>query len=96
MSRQLRQALERVARRFRHERLWSSLALCWLAWALVGWGIADCSASGRDVAGFQAAGCWRRSRSQCWRRRACAWSGRCDRRAIRAGWPGASRPSIPS
>ena len=36
MSRELRQALERVARRIREVRLWSSLALCWLAWALVG------------------------------------------------------------
>jgi hypothetical protein len=38
MSRQLYEALERVARRFRHERLWGSLALCWLAWAFAGWG----------------------------------------------------------
>ena len=36
MSWQLRQALERVARRVREVRLWSSLALCWLAWTLVG------------------------------------------------------------
>ena len=33
------QALERVARRFRHERLFSSLAICWLVWALVGCGM---------------------------------------------------------
>ncbi len=33
---ELRQALERVARRVREVRLWSSLALCWLAWALLG------------------------------------------------------------
>ncbi len=38
MSRQLNQALDGVARRFRQERLWGSLALCWLAWALLGWG----------------------------------------------------------
>ncbi|MFI5455503.1 MAG: hypothetical protein ACHRXM_08630 [Isosphaerales bacterium] len=38
MSRQLDQALERVARRFRRERLWSSLAICWLAWACAVWG----------------------------------------------------------
>ncbi|MGO9471404.1 MAG: hypothetical protein ACLQVF_45520 [Isosphaeraceae bacterium] len=37
MNSQLRQSLERVARRFRHARLWSGLALCWLAWAIVGW-----------------------------------------------------------
>ena len=36
MSWKLRQALERVARRVREVRLWSSLALCWSAWALVG------------------------------------------------------------
>ncbi|SIO41371.1 hypothetical protein SAMN05444166_4502 [Singulisphaera sp. GP187] len=36
MSTELRQALEQVARRFRQVRLWSSLALCWLAWAIVG------------------------------------------------------------
>ena len=31
MSTELRQALEQVARRFRQVRLWSGLALCWLA-----------------------------------------------------------------
>jgi Domain of unknown function (DUF4175) len=36
MSWQLQQVLERVARRVRELRLWSSLALCWLAWALIG------------------------------------------------------------
>ena len=36
MSRQLRDVLERVARRVREVRLWNSLALCWSAWALVG------------------------------------------------------------
>jgi hypothetical protein len=36
MRRELRQALEQVARRFRHARLWSGLALCWLGWAFVG------------------------------------------------------------
>ncbi len=36
MSWQLRQVLERVAHRVREVRLWSSLALCWLAWACVG------------------------------------------------------------
>jgi hypothetical protein len=39
MSMSLFQALERVARRFRRERLFSSLALCWLVWALVGCGM---------------------------------------------------------
>ncbi len=39
MSMSLFQALERVARRFRHERLFSSLAICWMAWALVGCGM---------------------------------------------------------
>jgi hypothetical protein len=39
MSMSLFQALERVARRFRNERLFSSLALCWLVWALVGCGM---------------------------------------------------------
>ncbi len=36
MNSELRQSLERVARRFRHVKLWSGLALCWLAWAVVG------------------------------------------------------------
>src|SRR5260370_186788 len=36
MSTELRQALEEVARRFRHVRLWGGLALCWLAWAVLG------------------------------------------------------------
>ena len=40
MSNELRQALEQVARRFRHIRLWSALAICWLLWAFVGWGLA--------------------------------------------------------
>jgi hypothetical protein len=35
MSGQLRLVLEGVARRVREVRLWNSLALCWLAWALV-------------------------------------------------------------
>ena len=39
MSMSLFQALERVARRFRRERLFSSLAICWLVWALVGCGM---------------------------------------------------------
>ena len=52
MSMALRQALERVARRFRRERLWSSLALCWLVWALVGCGMKTAVVSG---------GCRRRS-----------------------------------
>ncbi len=39
MSMSLFQALERVARRFRHERLFSSLAICWMVWALVGCGM---------------------------------------------------------
>lgn len=40
MSTELRQALERVARRFRHVWLWSLLALCWLVWGLIGLGLA--------------------------------------------------------
>ena len=36
MTMELRRALESVARRFRHVRLWAALALCWLAWAIVG------------------------------------------------------------
>ena len=39
MSMTLFQAVERVARRFRRERLWSSLAICWIVWALLGWGM---------------------------------------------------------
>src|SRR5437899_11181332 len=39
MSTELRQALEQVARRFRHVRLWSGLALCWLTWAVLGLGL---------------------------------------------------------
>ena len=39
MSMSLFQALERVARRFRRERLFSSLAICWMVWALVGCGM---------------------------------------------------------
>lgn len=40
MSIELRQALEQVARRFRRVRLWGGLALCWLTWAFLGWGLA--------------------------------------------------------
>ena len=36
MSTELRRALEQVARRFRHVRLWSGLTVCWLVWALTG------------------------------------------------------------
>ena len=36
MSTELRRALEQVARRFRHARLWSGLTLCWLIWAIAG------------------------------------------------------------
>ncbi len=36
MSGRLRQALEQVARRFRHVRLWGGLAACWLVLALAG------------------------------------------------------------
>ena len=39
MSMSLLQALERVARRLRGERLFSSLAICWMVWALVGCGM---------------------------------------------------------
>jgi hypothetical protein len=39
MSMSLFQALERVARRFRRERLFSSLAICWMVWAVVGFGV---------------------------------------------------------
>ena len=45
MNTELRHALEQVARRFRLARLWSSLALCWLAWGVIGLGLA--SALGR-------------------------------------------------
>ena len=31
--------LERVANRIRSTRMWSSLAICWLLWGLVGVGI---------------------------------------------------------
>ena len=33
-------ALDRVARRFRRQRLWAALAVCWLAWAVVGLALA--------------------------------------------------------
>ena len=36
MSTELRRALEQVAQRFRHARLWTGLTLCWLVWALAG------------------------------------------------------------
>ena len=36
MSTELRRALEQVAQRFRHARLWNGLTLCWLIWALAG------------------------------------------------------------
>ncbi len=36
MSKELRRALEQVAERFRHARLWTGLTLCWLIWALAG------------------------------------------------------------
>ncbi len=39
MRKELRQALEQVAGRFRQARLWTTLALCWLAWAVVGLGL---------------------------------------------------------
>jgi hypothetical protein len=39
MTTPLRQALERVARRFRQARLWSGLGLCWLIWAIIGFGL---------------------------------------------------------
>ena len=35
MSTELRQALDKVARRFRRLRLWRGLALCWLAWSIL-------------------------------------------------------------
>ena len=38
-----------VARRFRRVRLWSSLALCWLAWALVGGLLAVAGVAARSV-----------------------------------------------
>ena len=96
MSMSLLQALERVARRFRHERLFSSLAICWMVWALVGCGMRppwfqDSSASIDEawllgVAGGGGTGVGRVSASP----------GLSDGLAIRAGWPGASRPSTPS
>ena len=36
MSTELRRALEQVATRFRHARLWTGLTVCWLVWALAG------------------------------------------------------------
>jgi hypothetical protein len=36
MNLELRQRLERVARRIRSLRLWNGLAICWIFWALVG------------------------------------------------------------
>jgi hypothetical protein len=36
MNSELKRALDRVAGRLRHVRLWFGLALCWLAWALAG------------------------------------------------------------
>ena len=36
MSTELRRALEQVAQRFRHARLWTGLTVCWLVWALAG------------------------------------------------------------
>jgi hypothetical protein len=48
---QLRQVLERVAQRFRQVRLWSGLALCWLAWSLAGLAVlAVVSRAGIDLA----------------------------------------------
>ena len=38
MRQELRRALDEVARRFRRARLWSGLAICWAAWAVVGLG----------------------------------------------------------
>ncbi len=40
MNTDLRRALEVVARRHRQVRLWGSLALCWLGWGVLGWGLA--------------------------------------------------------
>ncbi len=39
MSTELRRALEQVEARSRGVRLWGSLALCWLAFALIGAGM---------------------------------------------------------
>ena len=39
MSTELSRALDQVAARSRGVRLWGSLALCWLAFALIGWGM---------------------------------------------------------
>jgi hypothetical protein len=39
MSNQLQRALEQVAHRFRHFRLWMGLAVCWLVGALIGTGL---------------------------------------------------------
>jgi hypothetical protein len=39
MNTELRQALEQSARRLRQARLWSALALCWLAWAVAAVGL---------------------------------------------------------
>ena len=97
MSMALRQALEQVARRFRRVRLLSSLAICWLVWALVGCGYEDRLVSGDVRADRRPAGCWA---ARSWRSapgRGClcvVWALR--RAAIRAGWPAGSRPNIPS
>ena len=39
MIAEFRAALDRVGRRFRHARLWGTLAVCWLAWAILGLGL---------------------------------------------------------
>lgn len=93
MSRQLNQALDGVARRFRQERLWGSLALCWLAWALLGWGSGLVNFGSETlpvpggwllvsivVAVLATAAC-----CVLWSVRSCA---------TRGGWPSASRPGI--
>ena len=46
MTDELLKALERVADRYRGVRLWSGLALCWLAFALAGWGYASLLSGG--------------------------------------------------
>ena len=51
MRQELRRALEQVARRFRHARLWSGLAICWLAWAVagLGWFIVNRAPASRSI-----------------------------------------------
>ncbi len=89
MRTELRQVLEQVAWRFRHVRLWSGLALCWLTWVAARPGLLRGRARSGDLAvpgAWLAAGPGGRRLGAGLR-----VPGRSDSAPTRAGWPGGSR-----